>query len=48
MRNRKIPFMRVTNKIVRFSWPAVEAALAAYELKAVTAKAREARTGKGS
>jgi hypothetical protein len=35
MKARKIPFMRVTNKIVRFSWPRVEAALANYEVKAV-------------
>jgi hypothetical protein len=35
MKARKIPFMRLTNKTVRFSWPCVEAALAAYEVKAV-------------
>jgi hypothetical protein len=38
MKARKIPFMRVSNKIVRFSWPRVEAALAAYEIKAIVAK----------
>jgi len=35
MKARKIPFMRVSNKIVRFSWPRVEAALAGYEIKAI-------------
>ena len=32
---RRIPVLRITKKIVRFSWPRVEAALAAYEVKAV-------------
>jgi hypothetical protein len=38
MKARKIPFMRVSNQIVRFSWPRVEAALAGYEIKAIVAK----------
>ena len=41
MKARKIPFMRLTNKIVRFSWPRVEAALNGYELKPITVKATE-------
>jgi hypothetical protein len=51
MRARKIPFMRVSNKIVRFSWPRVEAALAGYEVKAIVVKANPAaarRSEKGT
>jgi len=36
MKARKIPFMRVSNRIVRFSWARVEAALAGYEIKAIS------------
>jgi hypothetical protein len=39
MRARKIPFLRVSNKLVRFSWPNVEAALQKFEVKAVVAQA---------
>jgi hypothetical protein len=42
VRARRIPVLRITNKIVRFSWPRVEAALAGYEIKAVKWK-RSAR-----
>ena len=36
VRARRIPVLRITNKIVRFSWPSVEAALASYEVKAIS------------
>jgi hypothetical protein len=35
MKHRKIPFFKLSNKIILFSWPAVEKALAAYEVKAI-------------
>ena len=41
MRARKIPFLRVSNKLVRFSWPAVQNALAAYEVKPITAAGKK-------
>jgi len=33
---RRIPCLRITNKIVRFDWPRVQAALAGYEVKAIS------------
>jgi hypothetical protein len=36
VRARRIPVLRITNKIVRFSWPRVEAALANFEVKPIS------------
>jgi len=35
VKSRKIPVLRISSKVVRFSWPAVERALSAYEVKAI-------------
>lgn len=43
VRARRIPVLRITNKIVRFSWPRVEAALMLHGSNAVVPKI-EART----
>ena len=37
---RRIPVLRITNKIVRFDWPRVQAALAAYEVKPVAIRGK--------
>ena len=33
---RRIPVLRITAKTVRFDWPRVQAALAGYEVKAIS------------
>ncbi len=40
MRRRQIPFMRLGHRTVRFYWPAVEKAVAKFELRAVGQEAR--------
>ncbi len=40
MRRRQIPFMKLGHRTVRFYWPAVEKAVAKFELRAVGQEAR--------
>jgi hypothetical protein len=41
VKDRRIPVVRISRKTIRFDWPKVEAALAGYEVKAITTGKRK-------